>query len=256
MPRSIDGALEYAYTHPQRDGGSWAGWCESFVFRAGGFTQSFGSAMLAGNASGPLNPDWSKAPRGAIHYWAGVAGDGHVAFELGGGSLLMASNATWTIGTALGTVPFQSYAKLGIPYRGWSFRHGNETLAGAGTAGGNESEIDMAEEASVQEAIRIANVNYTLLLQIAAAQKDDATAAQVNEAIRIGNESWSLVKQIQAKPSAVVDTVKLAAELAKLGTGAPPTPAQIAAAVDLSLADNFKGIPAAVNADAAKRLSS
>ena len=43
--------------------------------------------------SGPLNPDWTRAPRGAIHYWYGAGGYGHNAFELGGGNLLMASGS-------------------------------------------------------------------------------------------------------------------------------------------------------------------
>jgi len=132
MTNTIDGALAYAQAHPKRDGKSWAGWCESLIWRAGGFTDSFSSAMLAGDASGWLNPDWAKAPRGAIHYWAGVGGDGHVAFELGGGTLLMASSKVSSLGTALGLIHFIDYK---LPeYRGWSMRHGTEALAVAKTA--------------------------------------------------------------------------------------------------------------------------
>jgi len=128
MANTIDEVIQYAKDHPKRDGKSWAGWCESFVWRAGGFNGSFSSALLAGNASGDLNGEWAKAPRGAIHYWAGVGGDGHVAFELGGGTLLMASSRTSNYGTALGTIHFLDY---GLPeYRGWTMRHGTETLAG------------------------------------------------------------------------------------------------------------------------------
>lgn len=136
MPNTIDDAIAYAQAHPLRDGKSWAGCCESFIWRAGGFTRSFPSAMDAGDASGPLNPNWAAAPRGAIHYWAGVGGDGHVAFELGGGTLLMASSQVSNYGTALGTIHFTDYARLNIPYRGWTLRHGTETLAGTATAGG------------------------------------------------------------------------------------------------------------------------
>lgn len=130
MPNTIEQVEQYARAHPTRDGESWNNWCESLIWRAGGFGPSFNSAMLAGDASEPLNPNWREAPRGAIHYWAGVGGDGHVAFELGGGLLLMASSyVTDSWGDHIGTVSFEDYAEHGIPYRGWSLRHGTETLA-------------------------------------------------------------------------------------------------------------------------------
>lgn len=143
MVNSIDGAIAYARSHPTRDGGSWSGWCASFCYRAGGFSQSFVNAMTAGSNSGTLRSDWNYAPRGALHYWAGVGGDGHCAFELGGGLLMMASSAvTDSWGTAVGTVSFPTYALKGIPYRGWSMRWGSETLAGSGTAGGGYTPIE------------------------------------------------------------------------------------------------------------------
>lgn len=133
MPRSIDEVVAWARANPlytYKDGsgrrGSWSGLCEAFVNNAGDFDQSYSSALLAGNASGPLNPNWRSAPRGAIHYWAGVGGDGHVAFELGGGLLLMASSRVSNFGTAVGTIHFSDY---GLPlYRGWTLRHGTQTL--------------------------------------------------------------------------------------------------------------------------------
>ena len=135
MPKTITQTLAYAYAHPTRLFGlSWSGWCESFVYRAGGFTRSFGSALLAGNASGWLNPDWASAPVGALHYWSGVyikgVESGHVAFSLGGGDLLMASNQAIPLTPkhkALGSIHFSNYRLGG--YRGWSLRHGPETLA-------------------------------------------------------------------------------------------------------------------------------
>ena len=130
MPHTIDEVVTYAQTHPHRqDGTSWASWCEAFVYWAGGFTRSFPTALAAGDASGPLNPDWTMAPRGAIHYWAGAAGDGHVAFELGNNLLLMASlKVTDRWGADMGTVTFNDYKKVGLPYRGWTVRHGTENL--------------------------------------------------------------------------------------------------------------------------------
>jgi len=145
-PNEVDA---YARAHPTRDGGSWAGWCASFVFRAGGFERFYGNAMAAGDASGPLNPDPSKAGRGAIHYWAGVGGDGHVAFEMGGGLLLMASAGVSNYGTALGTITFTDYALKGIPYRGWSYRWGAETLDLSGTAGLPTTPIVTRKESTV-----------------------------------------------------------------------------------------------------------
>lgn len=143
MPNTPQGAIDYARSHPLRDGGSWAGWCASFCYRAGGFSQAFESAMVAGNNAGPLNPNWGSAPPGAIHYWAGVGGLGHCAFELGGSRLLMASSSvTDRWGTAVGTITFQDYARLGIPYRGWSMRWGSQTLSGASTSGGGYTPIE------------------------------------------------------------------------------------------------------------------
>lgn len=126
MTNTIEQVIAYARAHPLRDGKSWNGWCESFIWRAGGFDRSFPTALAAGDASGPLRKDWAAAPSGAIHYWAGVGGDGHVAFSLGGGMLLMASGRTSNFGTALGTLHFSNY---GLPlYRGWTMRHGTQTL--------------------------------------------------------------------------------------------------------------------------------
>ncbi|TFD47564.1 hypothetical protein E3T46_17360 [Cryobacterium sp. Hh11] len=130
MTNTIEQVIAYARAHPTRGGGTWHNWCESFVYRAGGFSQSFSTATLAGNAAGWLNPSPLSAPRGAIHYWGN--GPGHVAFELGGGLMLMASDgATSLWGTALGTATLAEYSKRkpSMRYRGWSLRHGTQTLA-------------------------------------------------------------------------------------------------------------------------------
>ncbi|NYJ20803.1 hypothetical protein [Glaciibacter psychrotolerans] len=158
MTNTIDQALDYARAHPTRDGKSWAGWCESLIWRAGGFTRSFASAQLAGDASGWLNPDWTTAPRGALHYWSGVGGDGHVAFDLGGGTLLMASSRVSSLGTALGLIHFLDYK---LPeYRGWSLRHGTETLARSATAGAGTTPLE-DDMTPVQEKM-LAEVHWML----------------------------------------------------------------------------------------------
>lgn len=116
----------YAAAHPKRDGGSWAGWCASLLFRITGATKAYDNATLAGNAAPIVSADYTKAPIGAAHYWG--KGLGHVAIEVqGGGKLLfMASDkVTESLGTAIGMVPFATYqARVGLPYRGWSMQYG------------------------------------------------------------------------------------------------------------------------------------
>lgn len=129
MTNTIEQVIAYAKAHPTNNGGSWHNWCEAFVYRAGGFTRSFATATLAGKASGYLNPNALKAPRGAIHYWGN--GPGHIGFELGGGLVLMASDGvTKRWGTALGTASVADYNrnKPGMKYLGWTMRHGTQVL--------------------------------------------------------------------------------------------------------------------------------
>ncbi|GAA1061951.1 hypothetical protein [Agromyces bracchium] len=143
MPNTVDQAIRFARDHPTKDVGqvdsSWAGWCAALVFWAGGFGRSFGTALEAGSNSGTLHPDWRTAPRGAIHYWAGVFIDGvecgHTAIDIGGGNhtLLMASSRVDNFGTAIGTITFADYDQPS--YRGWSMKWGSETLAGVDTLG-------------------------------------------------------------------------------------------------------------------------
>lgn len=142
MTNTVDQAIAFARATPLRDGGSWAGWCASFVFRAGGFDRAYSSAMLAGSSSGLLAGDWHTARKGEIHYWAGVGGDGHVAIDIGGDTsdrlLLMASSAVSELASpnarAVGFVWMSQYEKLGIPYRGHTFAWGSERLEGTAVA--------------------------------------------------------------------------------------------------------------------------
>jgi hypothetical protein len=139
VTNTVDEAIAYARAHKLRDGKSWAGWCASFVFRAGGFERAYPSAMIAGDMSGILIADWHSARRGEIHYWAGVGGDGHVAIDIGGDQndrlLLMASSSvTDSFGDAVGAVWMSHYQRLRIPYRGHTFAWGAERLAGTAQA--------------------------------------------------------------------------------------------------------------------------
>jgi hypothetical protein len=145
---TIQQAWDYAVSHPTRDGGSWANWCGSLVFRAGGFekasNRSADTASLAYEQTvaidGPANPNSSTAPRGAIHWWTG--GDGHVAIDLdGGGSrLLMASVSAIPLTSAhqaLGTLSVAAYraAHPDLTYRGWTPSYIGQRLADYGTGG-------------------------------------------------------------------------------------------------------------------------
>jgi len=141
---TVEQFIAYARAHPKNatgKGKSWHLWCEAFMYRAGGFTRSFGTATLAGDASGWLNPNAAAAPRGAFHYWG--TGQGHVGLELGGGQILMASDGVTTSwGIALGVATLAEYSrnKPGPTYRGWSLRHGTQVLAQSAAAAASNVE--------------------------------------------------------------------------------------------------------------------
>lgn len=281
MTNTIEQVISYARAHPKRDGGSWAGWCESFVWRAGGFAGSFDTALLAGSASGPLNPDWASAPAGALHYWAGVNGDGHVAFSLGGGMLLMASSRTSNYGTALGTLHFANY---GLPlYRGWSMRHGVQTLAksAAAPAATATTPIIAVRKKNTMRLVWAENVGYlvtedgftplaspqvySLFYRLINSDQSKSPFAgsgapdNFNKAeIDIMNATLRLVA-LSVNTQVAIDTVKLAAALSKaLGTKfdtvnvqAVVDPKVLAAAFEVAI----PRIAKAVNDTAAARLA-
>lgn len=121
---------------------------------------------------------------------------------------------------------------------------------------------DMAEEASVQEAIRIGNATFAqqqwiiaTLAEIKANQADDATEASVQEAVRVSNEVWARTGKILSAPASVIDVAKLAAALKAAGIKVEIDGPALVKLLEASLADDFKAIPKAVNDDAAKRLS-
>lgn len=131
MTNTLAEVEAFAASHPHpHQGGTWNQRCEQFINNAGGFSQAYATALLAGNASGPLDPNHATAQPGEIHYWSG-AGDGHDAFQTERG-LLCASNA---ISGYLGYISFADFAraKPAFKYRGHTFRHGTQTLA-AGTS--------------------------------------------------------------------------------------------------------------------------
>lgn len=111
----------------------------------------------------------------------------------------------------------------------------------------------MAEEASVQEVIRIVNLvwlqgNSTLadLAEIKARLAVGATEATVNEAVRVANETWSRTGEILSKPASVIDPAKLAAALEATGITVRIDEAALAKLLEASLSDDFAAIPGAV----------
>lgn len=127
MPNTLEDVEAFGPAHPHpHQGGTWNQRCEQFINNSGGFTQGFDTAELAGDASGDMDPDWTTALPGEIHYWSG-AGDGHDAWQTEKG-LLCASNifaAFW------GYIDFETFEekKPAFKYRGHTFRHGTQTLA-------------------------------------------------------------------------------------------------------------------------------
>lgn len=266
MTNTIDMAHNYAKTHPTRDGRSWAGWCESFVWRAGGFDRSFHNAMAAGDASGWLNPDAGSAPRGAIHYWAGVGGDGHVAFELGGGLLLMASEGvTTSYGTAIGTISFRDYARKGIPYRGWSMRHGTQTLASSSATAGNGS-TPLENDLDAFQANQLTNI-YNAIFKGGPSMPDGTKSlgqslAEINKTVsRTVSRSVDGVERQVSQIQELADTKTLAQQIREeiQNISIPASGVSVSVAdIKTALGDPeiLAAFARAVNDDAAERLRS
>jgi len=125
-------ARAFAKEHPTHDGGTWHLWCASLMYR---MCAAYGvgplpvpsSAHIAGDLAGKLNPDYTKAPIGAFHYWQyGV--DGHVGLDIKGGgtSVFMASVfIREPLGNSIGFQSVTGYTRNEIcPYRGWSMLYG------------------------------------------------------------------------------------------------------------------------------------
>lgn len=172
-------ARDYAAAHPKRDGGSWSGWCASLMYRFNDATQSYGNATAAGDAAGIVSTDPSQAPIGALHYWAGAGGDGHVAQDVAGRgrSLFMASSkVTESLGQAIGFISFDEYqAKAGLPYRGWALSYGENPARGADDAGqyGDPAPAPTPGPAPADRSYTV--VSGDTLWDIAGAQLGDST---------------------------------------------------------------------------------
>lgn len=172
-------ARDYAAAHPKRDGGSWSGWCASLMYRFNDATQSYGNATAAGDAAGIVSTDPNAAPIGALHYWAGAGGDGHVAQDVGGRGrkLFMASSkVSESLGDAIGFVSFDEYAqRAGLPYRGWAPGYGVNPARSADDSGqyGDPAPEPQAAPSPADRTHTV--VPGDTLWDIAAAELGDAT---------------------------------------------------------------------------------
>jgi hypothetical protein len=159
MPRSIEEVI--AWTRDPRNanrhqGGNWHDRCEQYTNNAADFDQSFDNAWLAAQASGPLNASLAGIKNGAVGYWRGVwiKGEecGHTALWYEG-VWWMASDACGEartglgqrIGNGTGWITHSEYSRLrpAAIWKGWSMRHGEETLAGASSAVAGSTPLDI-----------------------------------------------------------------------------------------------------------------
>jgi uncharacterized protein YraI len=100
-------------------GHPWSGYCEQFVEQAEGFAFTFPTAIAdyqwAAN-NGRIHTD-TNPPVGALVFYGGGGGDGHVAISIGGGQEI------GTYGFVGQRLPVQQYPVIGFltnPYLGWA----------------------------------------------------------------------------------------------------------------------------------------
>ena len=105
----------------------WSGWCEQFAEQAEGFQFSYGSALADYQAelnAGRIHTDTSP-PVGALVFYGGGKGAGHVAVSIGNGQEI------GTLGYVGDHYPVSQYAVAGTPqlsgnpYLGWALPFGS-----------------------------------------------------------------------------------------------------------------------------------
>jgi hypothetical protein len=100
-------------------GRAWSGWCEQFAEQAEGFTFRFASAINHYNwqlSHGRIHTD-TNPPVGAVVFYGGGGGYGHVAVSIGGGQVI------GTLGNVGQRLPVSQYPVVGYlsnPYLGWA----------------------------------------------------------------------------------------------------------------------------------------
>jgi hypothetical protein len=139
--------------------GDWDGGCEAAVVNAAQLA-AYSSAMLAGDASGPLDSNPSTARGSEFSFWGGVYSAalkqylGHVAWHdpIDPAYVFMASataaNNGQQLGHNLARIKIDTYQRIThLPYRGHSFRHGTQAIARTIPAGGDVTPlVDMEDE--------------------------------------------------------------------------------------------------------------
>ncbi len=104
-------------------GRPWSGYCEGFVEVAYGTRGRFGSAIAhynAQNAQGRIHRD-TGAPAGALVFYGGGGGYGHVGISLGGGQVISTQGYN---GQRL-RVWQHGITSLSNPYYGWAYAFSN-----------------------------------------------------------------------------------------------------------------------------------
>lgn len=164
-------------------GGPWASggasFCEQYINNAGGFSEAFGSATLAGNASGPLNKDLSTAPAGAFIYYTN-----HIGMSLGGGRMRCASTIFDGNGSGTGEISDADYRKRfpAQKLRGWSKRHGTQTLAPSVTAPASTGTIKPATQDTEESVMKLIwNKNGADQAYYLASDTDIVLASQIGD---------------------------------------------------------------------------
>lgn len=110
-------------------GRNWDQLCQAMVYGAARFTHGavrpYPSAIDAYHHSAIESKTASKAPAGAVHYWA-IGKYGHVGVALGGGRVAMGSkyiDTSWGINVGVTTVSKYTL-RTGARYLGWARTNG------------------------------------------------------------------------------------------------------------------------------------
>jgi hypothetical protein len=112
-------AAQLGSTWSSHYGHYWSGWCEQFAEQAEGFQFRYGSAYLDYQAeanAGRIHTD-TNPPVGALVFYGGANGNGHIAVSIGNGQEI------GTYGYVGQAYPIRQYAVTGFlsnPYLGWA----------------------------------------------------------------------------------------------------------------------------------------
>lgn len=117
---------------PEVFGRNWDQLCQALMWqvcrRFGSVATTYASANTACEASRIVSTDPATAEPGSFHYWA-IGRHGHVALELGGGTVLMGSRHVTAWAKNAGTTTVDAYTRAtGARYLGWAASNGRNTV--------------------------------------------------------------------------------------------------------------------------------